>query len=548
MSEPLLYFNGVNAGTGGYLVPPMPAPALVSVARGDIVSADNLADAKWRVEQKKSHLGVKAGVDPTKIEQAGWGVIFARDEKPDVRDALRELLDYRKAQANQIKERYHEYWSDDGYQPNESKNAFLTRHGAGPGAVDPDKVPYYLLIVGDPEKIPYAFQYQLDVAYAVGRIHFDSTTDYAQYAQSVVRAEKGMVTRGKRAVFFSTSNPDDLSTQASTKNLVAPLADKMRAQETGWTFDSFLAENATKSCLEGVLEKDAPALLFTASHGAGFDLGEPRQVKHQGALVCQEWGGPVAMKDRPVPQTMYYAMDDVMSDARVHGMISFHFACFGAGTPRNDEFAFLRQGVKGNLEAIQIAPSSFVARLPRTLLAHPKGGALAVIGHVDRAWGSSFLWDSSLQQLSTFESTLKRLFEGYPVGAAMEYFNERYAELAASLAGELENLKKPYLKVNANEFASLWTAHNDARGYALLGDPAVRLQFNPIADTAPQTETVTLRAETIDTSAPSTASDAPEAAMTVQELETGIAETEQQIADLNVKLTRLRAALKSKQT
>lgn len=546
MSEPLLYFNGVNAGTGGYLVPPMPAPALVSIARGDAVSADNLADAKWRVEQKKSHLGVKAGVDPTKIEQAGWGVIFARDEKADVRDALRELLDYRKTQANQIKERYHEYWGDDGYQPNESKNAFLTRHGAGPGAVDPDKVPYYLLIVGDPEKIPYAFQYQLDVAYAVGRIHFDSATDYAQYAQSVVRAEKGMVTRGKRAVFFSTSNPDDLSTQASTKNLVAPLADKMRAQETGWAFDSFLAENASKSCLEDVLQKDAPALLFTASHGAGFDLGEPRQVKHQGALVCQEWGGPVAMKDRPVPQTMYYAMDDVMSDAQVHGMISFHFACFGAGTPRNDEFAFLRQGVKGNLEAIQIAPSSFVARLPRTLLAHPKGGALAVIGHVDRAWGSSFLWDSSLQQLSTFESMLKRLFEGYPVGAAMEYFNERYAELAASLAGELENLKKPYLKVNANEFASLWTAHNDARGYALLGDPAVRLQFNPIADTAPQAETLTLGTDSsFDTNASATPTTAGTSA---DDMEATIVKLEKQIADLTTTVQALRAALKSKET
>lgn len=548
MSEPLLYFNGVNAGNGSYLVPPMPAPALTSIARGDAVSADNLADAKWRAVQKQSHLGVKAGVDPTKIEQAGWGVIFSSDEKPEVRDALRELLDFRKAQANQIKERYREYWAEDGYQPNESKNAFLARHGAGPGAVDPDLVPYYLLIVGNPEKIPYAFQYQLDVAYAVGRIHFDASTDYAQYAQSVVRAEKGMVSRGKRAVFFSTSNPDDQSTQASTKNLVAPLADKMRAQETGWAFDSFLAENATKSCLEDVLEKDAPALLFTASHGAGFDLGEPRQMKHQGALVCQDWGGPVAMKDQPVPQTMYYAMDDVMSDAQVHGMISFHFACFGAGTPRNDEFAFLRQGVKGNLEAIQIAPSSFVARLPRALLAHPKGSALAVVGHVDRAWGSSFLWDSTVEQLSTFESALKRLFEGYPVGAAMEYFNERYAELAASLAGELENLKKPYLKVNANEFASLWTAHNDARGYALLGDPAVRLQFNPVANTAPQMETVTLRAETVNAAAPGTAPDMLEAAMTVLELETGIAETEQQIADLTARLEKLRAALKSKQT
>ena len=538
MSAQFLYFNGVNAGTGKYLVPPMPAPELAKIARGDTVSADNLADAKFRAQQKQAHLGVKAGVNPTKIAETGWGVIFAANEKPEIRDALRELLDFRKTQANQIQERYHEFWGEDGYQPNETKNNFLARHNAGPGAVDPDKIPYYLLIVGDPEKIPYSFQYQLDVAYAVGRIHFDTRDEYAQYAQSVVRAEKGLVTRGKRAVWFSPANPDDESTRAATDNLVAPLTEKFRAQQNDWTMDAWLAENATKSRLENVLRADAPALLFTASHGAVFDLGEPRQLKHQGALICQEWLGPVEMKDKPIPQTMYYAMDDVMSDAQLHGMISFHFACFGAGTPRNDEFAFLRQGIRNAPEPIQIAPSSFVARLPRKLLAHPKGGALAVIGHIDRAWGASFLWQKNISQLSTFESTLTRLMENYPVGAAMEFFNERYAELAASLSADLENLKKPYIKVNADEFSALWTAHNDARGYAILGDPAVRLQYKPLANTAPQMETITLSA----TDAPAQTTDA-DAAPSDAELENQIQKLEQQVADLTATLNQLRATL-----
>jgi hypothetical protein len=60
-----------------------------------------------------------------------------------------------------------------------------------------------------------------------------------------------------------------------------------------------------------------------------------------------------------------------------------------------------------------------------------------------------------------------------PVGAALEDFSQRYAEIATLLSDELENARFGKT-VDNNLLAIYWTANSDARNYLLLGDPAVR--------------------------------------------------------------------------
>ena len=86
----------------------------------------------------------------------------------------------------------------------------------------------------------------------------------------------------------------------------------------------------------------------------------------------------------PPKPSHYLTAADLDDDARVHGLIAFLFACYGAGTPAADHFLADRSKAP-----VPIALAPFVAALPQRLLSHPGGGALAVIGHVERAWGYS---------------------------------------------------------------------------------------------------------------------------------------------------------------
>jgi hypothetical protein len=476
--------SGIDGTTGSYLTAPMSTARAAAVARGIAFDRAGLEELQRKMRcARQLEFGTIEGLDPNDLAQVGWAAVFpavtpdtdAARRQAAIRAALAPLLDHRRAQATRYQERlYQEYSGERGYRRGESKQQYLARLGAGPGPVNPDKVPYYLLLVASPEEIPYRIQYQIDVQYAVGRIAFDAIEDYERYARSVVETETGAIVRQPRAVFFAAAHAGDRATALSRAHLAEPLARHVsdRFAGRGWAVDRCFSDQATHARLSDIL-RDAPAVLFTASHGIGFASGHEHQRPYQGALLCQDWGGPGS---GPPGRDQYFAGEDLDPRADLRGMIAMHFACFGMGTPMHDEFPRWTSGT-----AQVLAPQAFVARLPQRMLAHPGGGALAAIGHVDRAWSSSFLWidvhgeRQSQRHLEVFESALASIMQGKRAGYAMEHFNLRYAELAADLSARIEEIQIHGEAPTERELAQLWIFCNDARNHGIVGDPAVHL-------------------------------------------------------------------------
>jgi hypothetical protein len=122
-TDDLLYFNGINGETGDYDLPPMTGEDLAKFIKGE-AKPENLSELRHRYESKDlKHLGVKEGVDPKRLDQSGWGIIFAHDADPAIKEALAPLLNRRASQAG---ERFRVYEGGAGHRPDEPRHRGAT--------------------------------------------------------------------------------------------------------------------------------------------------------------------------------------------------------------------------------------------------------------------------------------------------------------------------------------------------------------------------------------------------------------------------------------
>ncbi|MEM9557445.1 MAG: hypothetical protein AAGC60_24515 [Acidobacteriota bacterium] len=415
-------------------------------------------------------------LDPHNLRHCRWAVLAPPGEGDRVRSAMWPLIDRRSMEVRQEVEVIETY-------PRESGRAFLERHDETEGTIEPQNLPYYLLLVGDPDQISFEFQYRLGLGRAVGRIGWSQPIDRASqgtgrerefdrgglrgYAEAVCAAEEKGVERPREVALFSVENDDVL--KRIKKYLIDPVAVTLKRDFADWPLAQYREEEARHDALAALLGGGTtPGLLLVSSHGRRQDPGSANQEFVHGSPVAyprQDGDG-------------LFTADDLARPRDLHGLIAFFFHCNGAGVPALEDFPHTAEGLPEEAarrtRPRNYARKPFLQPIPQSLL---RRGALAIVAHVERAWTLSSEWPAETHTIgtsATVEDSLRMLLSGHRLGHAMRPLARRYLQLSARL-GQILDYDRQGIETNLRELGFMWTAVNDARNLIMLGDPAVYL-------------------------------------------------------------------------
>jgi len=470
MMKKKILVNGISSETGKMLVPPIDEEEFRSYIRDGLLKKRETLVPYYKKIGRMSHARMFAASLLTPHEEepkeAGWGLIINKDEDKRVFEVLQDLIEHRNGKVIY-------------YEGEERLEEWINKNQLEKEA------PFYLLIVGSPQKIPFEFQYLLDSRFAVGRIYFETLEEYTNYVNTVIDYENGKINPvSKRAVFFATDGGYGDATYLSHNFMIGPLV--QLAKEEGYEVDYLEADKATERNLKEAVSagNKRPAFIYTASHGLGCPTWRPDQEYLQGALCCQDFH--FAPFKNVKPDDGLLTGYDIGDDFNAYTSIWFAFACFGAGTPRYSEFAHWVAGQ--GLEECQ-GKRDFIAYLPMKMLGYKKP-ALAFVGHIDPAWVHSFMTPSDeapenwASRLLPFEVAVKYILNGLPVGYACKKFGENYSVLSILLLQIVRDYERsremglpvidPYWDIR---LTNIWITRNDCQNYVILGDPAVRVRL-----------------------------------------------------------------------
>lgn len=391
---------------------------------------------KWGVRQHLQDVPqALAAAEPADLRnwrdpEVGWGVVLpdtdlfskidrahALDAAPSIKTLLASrpgapVFRYRSTGVRGFLRRY--------YADGSERDVALS---GPPRGIGDTKLPWYMLIAGTPNEIPWHVQYLMNATCFTGRLDLDEEAS-ARYVDALVNGWKESVVSSNRPVVWAVDNgPPDI-TWLMRGTIADPVAAKLRADlQIGNKIAHLAGATATASGFINAVKLAQPALIVTTSHGLTSPISDPAVMRKQLGLLVDGLGASIT------PEAL---LDDWQPD----GAIWYAHACCSAGSDVGTSYKGLVKAgssVEQTLEAVG-ALGAAVAPLPKALLGARKP-ARAFVGQVEPTFNYTLRNPENRQVLT--DSIQKALYnhmfrrEPEPVGMAFARCYRHVGELFA---------------------------------------------------------------------------------------------------------------------
>ena len=402
--------------------------------------------------------------------EVGWGLVLPENEEISVADRasgadapepIRELL---KAREGSPVFRY---------RP-DLHNRFLRRYTTSPPPLDkqdvaiagslrgtgPGRLPWYLLLCGSPEVLPWDLQYVLNTAAFAGRLDLDEA-GLAHYVDALIQGWKDASCRPEQPVVWTVDHGHPDITFLMRHAIAEPVAAALKGDsEIGDGLLRLAGKDATASGLIDALAARQPALLVTTSHGLTGPLADPDRMAEQLGFLVDHLRASLGP-------------EELLAKWQPDGAIWYAHACCSAGSDKRTRYKGLvaeGSSVEKVLEGVA-ALGARVAPLPRKLLGAEKP-LRAFVGHVEPTFNWTLQSPETGQILtSTIQKALYNdLYSAKPVGMAFDRVYRHVGELLAQWRNAVDEVDLGIPGARTAALRSQLTAL-DRQSMVILGDP-----------------------------------------------------------------------------
>lgn len=402
----------------------------------------------------------------------GWGLVLP--DHPDLSNAdrgraddcpapVRELASARSRAGVPVVLRYNPDDEDSLYRYEDGAKQPLPITGEGPRGTGRGGLPYYLLLLGPPDRLPWELQFRLNLVSCVGRLDLDEA-GLGNYVGAALSLWSGSRATAASPLLWTVQHEPGDITWLMRQSVGERIFKRWRDDvQIGDAARALRDDDATVAQLRSALCEICPGVVVTTSHGMTGPLHDKAQMRSTlGRLVDARLDllDPVALLDGWNPD----------------GLVWYALACCSAGGSGRNQFKDLLASGSDAATVVEAVSSlgPTTAELPRALLGAPRP-ARAFVGHVE----PTFDW--TLRRADTGLVTTSALVEAFydelfqvpppPVGFALSKYIGQAAPLRALWAGEVQAVRRRESARSAALLAGL--AGMDRQCTVLLGDPAV---------------------------------------------------------------------------